>query len=46
MKPVEYIRIILSTSPRGDASSHDGKEGEDLLKPDDVGVVADVRGEF
>ena len=37
---------LFSISPRGDASSHDGNEGEDLLEPDYVGVVADVRGEL
>ena len=37
---------LFSISPRGDASSHDGNEGEDLLEPDYVGVVADVRVEL
>ena len=32
-------------SARGDTSSHDGKEGGDLLQSDYVGVMADVHGE-
>ena len=49
MNNLQYIgseSSLFSISPRGDASSHDGNEGEDLLEPDYVGVVADVRGEL